>query len=294
MLYQRSSIIITEFPIASCYDATAQDSDERQANLKSRPRGINDGDDIRDHVEINPRDVRKETHRVNEADQGQRHVADCRIETVQRRLEADQLIARGQRVSMIERIDSLRLENLKVHAMLDIKRDRANILRLHMSFLQEEFRQDQSWYSKIDLRSGYHQLRIHDDDIPRRAFRTPMFTTSFNLIAFRLTTEPAVFMDLDEQVNAFTLSSEDWKFSIKELGITARRPTEIHQFLGLVPELVGGFAREDVKTLPIAAQNLECSGLRQEKEGEIIWNRNLCGKIKNLSHEQTERLCLKK
>ncbi|GKC34226.1 putative reverse transcriptase domain-containing protein [Tanacetum coccineum] len=36
------------------------------------------------------------------------------IKTVQRRLEADQLIAKGQRVSMIERIDSLRLENLKV------------------------------------------------------------------------------------------------------------------------------------------------------------------------------------
>ncbi|GJR63723.1 hypothetical protein Tco_1505885 [Tanacetum coccineum] len=35
------------------------------------------------------------------------------IEPAQRRLEADQLIAKGQRVSMIERIDSLRLENLK-------------------------------------------------------------------------------------------------------------------------------------------------------------------------------------
>ncbi|GKD72721.1 hypothetical protein Tco_1331003, partial [Tanacetum coccineum] len=48
------------------------------------------------------------------------------IETAQRRLEADQLIARGQRVTIIERIDSLRLENLKVRAMLDIKRDRVN------------------------------------------------------------------------------------------------------------------------------------------------------------------------
>ncbi|GJX45943.1 hypothetical protein Tco_0262619 [Tanacetum coccineum] len=63
------------------------------------------------------------------------------IETVQRRLEANQLIARGQKVSMIERIDSLRLENLKVRAMLDIKKDRVNSLRLHMSLLQEEFRQ---------------------------------------------------------------------------------------------------------------------------------------------------------
>ncbi|GJS44093.1 hypothetical protein Tco_0569136 [Tanacetum coccineum] len=63
------------------------------------------------------------------------------IETAQRRLEVDQSIARGQRVSMIERIDNLRLENLKVCAMLDIERDRVNSLRLHMSLSQEEFRQ---------------------------------------------------------------------------------------------------------------------------------------------------------
>ncbi|GKC81790.1 hypothetical protein Tco_1137507 [Tanacetum coccineum] len=47
----------------------------------------------------------------------------------------------SERVSMIERIDSLRLENLKVRAMLDIERDRVNSLRLHMSLSQEEFRQ---------------------------------------------------------------------------------------------------------------------------------------------------------
>ncbi|GJS10091.1 hypothetical protein Tco_0366887 [Tanacetum coccineum] len=50
-------------------------------------------------------------------------------------------VARGQRVSMTERIDSLRLENLKVCAMLDIERDRVNSLRLHMSLSHEEFRQ---------------------------------------------------------------------------------------------------------------------------------------------------------
>ncbi|GKF15230.1 hypothetical protein Tco_0056692, partial [Tanacetum coccineum] len=61
------------------------------------------------------------------------------FETTQRRLEADQLIDRGQRVSMIERIDSLRLKNLKIHAILDIKRDRVNSLRLHMSLSLDEF-----------------------------------------------------------------------------------------------------------------------------------------------------------
>ncbi|GJV81290.1 putative reverse transcriptase domain-containing protein [Tanacetum coccineum] len=63
------------------------------------------------------------------------------IETVQRRLEADQLMARRQRVSMIKRIDSLRLENLKVYAMLDIERDHVNNLRLYMSLSHEEFHQ---------------------------------------------------------------------------------------------------------------------------------------------------------
>ncbi|GJZ64987.1 hypothetical protein Tco_0621683 [Tanacetum coccineum] len=46
------------------------------------------------------------------------------IETAQRRLEADQLIASGDRARMAEMIYSLRLENLKVRAMLDIERDR--------------------------------------------------------------------------------------------------------------------------------------------------------------------------
>ncbi|GJR35466.1 hypothetical protein Tco_1211150 [Tanacetum coccineum] len=165
--------------------------------------GIGDGDDVRDHDEIDPRDVRDDTEGY-EADTSARdtvevgidpmsapiveeeivepagedpsdssgtrdgivrsfedmpidlddvvrdfyhHMSEVRIdrivgiETAQRRLEADQLIARGQRVSMIERIDSLRLENLKVRAMLDIERDRVNSLRLHMSLSHEEFRQ---------------------------------------------------------------------------------------------------------------------------------------------------------
>ncbi|GJY14241.1 hypothetical protein Tco_0383550 [Tanacetum coccineum] len=63
------------------------------------------------------------------------------IESAQRRLEADQLMASGDRATMAERIYSLRLENLKVRAMLDIERDRVSSLRLHMSLSQEEFRQ---------------------------------------------------------------------------------------------------------------------------------------------------------
>ncbi|GJU84403.1 putative reverse transcriptase domain-containing protein [Tanacetum coccineum] len=63
------------------------------------------------------------------------------IETVQSRLEADQLIASEDRARMAERIHSLRLENLKVQAMLSIKRDQIDSIRWHMALLQEEFRQ---------------------------------------------------------------------------------------------------------------------------------------------------------
>nr|GFB00211.1 reverse transcriptase domain-containing protein [Tanacetum cinerariifolium] len=63
-----------------------------------------------------------------------------RIGTVQRRLEADQLIASRERTRIPKRIESLRSENLKVRALLCIERDRMDSLRLHMSRSQEKFR----------------------------------------------------------------------------------------------------------------------------------------------------------
>ncbi|GKC10807.1 hypothetical protein Tco_1007589, partial [Tanacetum coccineum] len=55
------------------------------------------------------------------------------IETTQRQLEAGQLIASEERVGLSDRIRSLRLDNLKVRAMLSIKRDRIDCLRWHMA-----------------------------------------------------------------------------------------------------------------------------------------------------------------
>ncbi|GKA88055.1 putative reverse transcriptase domain-containing protein [Tanacetum coccineum] len=103
--------------------------------------------------------------------------------------------------------------------------------------------QGSSVYSKIDLRLGYHQLRVRKEDIPKTSFRTRYGHYEFQVMPFSLMNAPAVFMDhmnripkvqfLSHVIDSKGIHVDPAKIeSIKDWA-SPKSPTEIRQFLGL-------------------------------------------------------------
>ncbi|GJX28246.1 putative reverse transcriptase domain-containing protein [Tanacetum coccineum] len=97
--------------------------------------------------------------------------------------------------------------------------------------------QGSSLYSKIDLRSGYHQLRVREEDITKMAFRTRYGHYEFQVIPFGLTNAPAVFMDLMNQVCKPYLDKFVIVF-IDDILIFSRNKKEHEEHLKVILELL--------------------------------------------------------
>ncbi|GJU54383.1 putative reverse transcriptase domain-containing protein [Tanacetum coccineum] len=94
-----------------------------------------------------------------------------------------------------------------------------------------------SVYSKINLRSGYHQLRVREEDIPKTAFRTHYSHYEFQVMPFGLTNAPVVFMDLMNRVCKPYLDKFVIVF-IDDILIYSKNEQEHKEYLKLILELL--------------------------------------------------------
>ncbi|GJS67805.1 putative reverse transcriptase domain-containing protein [Tanacetum coccineum] len=135
------------------------------------------------------------------------------------------------------------------------------------------FRMCSSVYSKIDLRLGYHQLRVREENIPKTAFRTRYGHYEFQVMPFGLTNAPAVFMDLMNRVCKPYLDKFVIVF-IDDILIYSRNEEEHANHLRIILELLQKEKFQGLHVDPAkieAVKNWTSPTTPTEKNKSYIW-----------------------
>nr|GEW80063.1 reverse transcriptase domain-containing protein [Tanacetum cinerariifolium] len=139
--------------------------------------------------------------------------------------------------------------------------------------------QGSSVYSKIDLRSGDHQLRVRDEDIPKTAFRTRYEHYEFQVMPFGLTKAHVVFMDLMNRVCKPYLDKFVILF-IDNILIYSRNKEEHVDHLRIILELLkkeklyAKFSKYDfrINIVQFLGHVIDSQGIHKNKK--YIWGEN--------------------
>lgn len=102
----------------------------------------------------------------------------------------------------------------------------------------ELFDQGATHFSKIDLKSGYHQLRVRHTNVSKKAFRTRFGHYKFLVMPFGLTNAPAIFMDLMNRVFAPYLDRFTVVF-IDDVLVYSKSKEDLEQHLRAALQLLG-------------------------------------------------------